>query len=50
MEKRVREKTCPVLGSLLARTVDAIKAALVLRLAGKFLFAEFNGDVGAGEP
>jgi hypothetical protein len=37
MEKRVREKTWPVLGNRLASTVLAIKAAFVLRLAGMFL-------------
>lgn len=50
MEKSVNENTCPVLGSLLAKTVDAINAALVLRLAGMFLFAELRVEVGAGVP
>ena len=50
IEKRVKENTCPVLGSLLANTVDAISAALVLRLAGMFLFAALRVEVGAGVP
>ena len=37
MLKRVREKTCVVLGRREARTVEAIRAALVEREAGKLL-------------
>lgn len=49
MEKRVREKTCPVDGRRDARTVEAINAALVDKLAGMFLFfkeADEENDVG----
>lgn len=35
MENKVKLKTCSVLGSLLANTVEAIKAAFVLREAWK---------------
>lgn len=50
MEKRVREKTCPVVGSREASTVEAIKAAFVERLAGIFLFVELMEDETAGDP
>lgn len=50
MLKSVRENTCPVLGRREARTVEAINAAFVLRLAGIFLFAELILELGAGEP
>jgi hypothetical protein len=50
MENKVKENTCPVVGNLLASTVDAINAAFVLRLAGIFLFEELMLEVGAGEP
>jgi hypothetical protein len=50
MLKSVRENTCPVLGKRDASTVEAMSAALVLRLAGIFLFAELILELGAGEP
>ncbi len=50
MEKRVREKTWPVEGRREASTVDAIRAAFVLRLAGMFLFPARREEDGAGEP
>lgn len=54
MEKRVRLKTCPVLGNRLANTVDAIRAALVDKLAGILLFLAVpfkeDDESGAGVP
>lgn len=47
MEKSVREKTSPVPSSREASTVEAIKAALVLKLAGIFLTPD-PMDVSAG--
>lgn len=51
MLKRVKEKTWPVLGRRDAKTVDAINAALVLRLAGIFLVPVLiPRDDDAGDP
>jgi hypothetical protein len=50
MENNVRENTCPVDGRREARTVDAIKAAFVLRLAGIFLFPPPTEEREGGEP
>lgn len=50
MLKSVREKTCPVLGRREASTVEAMSAALVLRLAGMFFVPARRDDDGAGEP
>lgn len=38
----MREKTDPVLGSCDAKTVEAMSAALVLKLAGMFFIPEFK--------
>jgi hypothetical protein len=51
MLKSVREKTCPVDGKRDASTVEAMSAALVLRLAGMFLLPlDVEDWLGAGEP